>query len=72
MFRELGATHPESWASSQLKERIPQHRYLWLRQAWKAGTTNAGRWSLMTGTLARRDPILTTCPNPRRAAAVGQ
>jgi len=37
LLRKLGASHPESWASSQLKEGIPQlHRYLWLRQAWKA------------------------------------
>ena len=36
LFRRLGAPHPEQWASSQLKENIPQlHRYLWLRSAWK-------------------------------------
>jgi hypothetical protein len=36
LFRRLGAPHPEKWASSQIKEAIPQlHRYLWLREAWK-------------------------------------
>ena len=36
LFRKLGATHPDKWASSQLKEGVPQlHRYLWLREAWK-------------------------------------
>ena len=36
-FRALGATDPESWASSQIKEAIPQlHRYAFLKQAWGA------------------------------------
>ena len=36
LFRGLGAPHPDKWASSQLKEGIPQlHRYIWLREAWK-------------------------------------
>ena len=37
LFRRLGAPHPEKWASSQVKEGIPQlHRFLWLREAWKS------------------------------------
>lgn len=37
LFRNLGAPNPDKWASSQVKEGIPQlHRYLWLRQAWKS------------------------------------
>jgi hypothetical protein len=36
LFRKLGAQDPESWASSQLQEGIPQlQRFLWLREAWK-------------------------------------
>jgi len=36
LLRKLGAPHPEKWASSQLKERIPQlQRFLFLREAWK-------------------------------------
>lgn len=36
LFRELGAQDPEGWASSQVKEGIPQlQRFLWLREAWK-------------------------------------
>jgi hypothetical protein len=36
LFRKLGAPHADKWASSQLKEGIPQlQRYLWLREAWK-------------------------------------
>jgi hypothetical protein len=35
LFAKLGATEPESWASSQLDEGIPQlQRFLFLRQAW--------------------------------------
>ena len=35
LFRRLGATNPESWASSQIQEEIPQlARFLFLRQAW--------------------------------------
>jgi hypothetical protein len=34
-FRVLGAVNPESWASSQIKEGIPQYaRFIFLRQAW--------------------------------------
>jgi len=45
LFRKLGARSPESWASSQLKEGIPQlHRYLWLRQAWKAIVADDNEW----------------------------
>ncbi|SDP88825.1 hypothetical protein SAMN05216303_108290 [Rhodoferax sp. OV413] len=36
LFERLGARNPESWASSQIRERIPQlHRYLFLRQCWQ-------------------------------------
>jgi hypothetical protein len=36
LFRKLGASEPESWASSQVKEGINQlGRYLFLRQAWR-------------------------------------
>ncbi|PWT92836.1 MAG: hypothetical protein C5B54_02895 [Acidobacteria bacterium] len=36
LFRKLGAPHPDTWASSQLREGIPQlQRFLWLREAWK-------------------------------------
>lgn len=36
IFRELGAKDPEGWASSQIREGIPQlHRYLFLRKAWQ-------------------------------------
>lgn len=36
LFRKLGARDPEGWASSQVREGIPQlHRFLWLREAWK-------------------------------------
>jgi hypothetical protein len=35
LFRKFGARDPESWASSQLQEGIPQlQRFLFLRQAW--------------------------------------
>ncbi|MCW1932819.1 hypothetical protein [Pararhodobacter zhoushanensis] len=35
LFKSLGAGAPESWASSQIDEGIPQlHRFLFLRQAW--------------------------------------
>jgi hypothetical protein len=35
LFEKLGARQPESWASSQLGEGIPQlQRFLFLRQAW--------------------------------------
>lgn len=35
LFRSLGARGPDQWASSQIREKIPQlHRYLFLRQAW--------------------------------------
>jgi hypothetical protein len=35
LFRSLGATDPDSWASSQDNEGIPQlHRFLFLRAAW--------------------------------------
>jgi|SRR5215472_6920671 len=36
LFRKLGASCPESWASSQIERGIPQlARYLFLRQAWR-------------------------------------
>lgn len=36
LFERLGARDPQSWASSQIRERIPQlHRYLFLRQCWQ-------------------------------------
>lgn len=36
LFRRLGAPEPEQWASSQVREGIPQlARYLFLRQAWQ-------------------------------------
>lgn len=36
LFERLGARNPESWARSQILERIPQlHRYLFLRQCWQ-------------------------------------
>ena len=36
LFERLGARDPESWARSQIRERIPQlHRYLFLRQCWQ-------------------------------------
>lgn len=35
LFEKLGARDPQSWASSQVSEGIPQlHRFLFLRQAW--------------------------------------
>jgi hypothetical protein len=35
LFDRLGAKNPEAWASSQLREGIPQlARFLFLRQAW--------------------------------------
>lgn len=35
LFRSLGAKRPDSWASSQIREQIPQlHRFLFLKQAW--------------------------------------
>ncbi|MCG3268597.1 hypothetical protein [Yoonia sp. I 8.24] len=35
IFRAIGASEPEQWADSQVKEGIPQlHRYLFLKQAW--------------------------------------
>jgi len=37
LFERAGAPDPASWAASQVDEGIPQlHRYLFLRQAWKA------------------------------------
>src|SRR5262245_24806012 len=36
LFRKLGASDPEGWASSQIEDGIPQlARFLFLRQAWK-------------------------------------
>ena len=36
VFRSLGAEDPEGWASSQLKEGIPQlHRYAFLKALWE-------------------------------------
>jgi hypothetical protein len=36
LFRDFGARNPELWASSQVREGIPQlQRYLFLRQAWR-------------------------------------
>jgi hypothetical protein len=36
LFHDLGASDPEFWARSQIKEGIPQlHRFLFLRQAWQ-------------------------------------
>src|SRR6266705_3777307 len=36
LFERFGAQDPESWASSQAKEGIPQlQRFLFLRQAWR-------------------------------------
>jgi len=36
LFRKLGASNPEVWASSQVSEGINQlGRFLFLRQAWK-------------------------------------
>ena len=36
LFQKLGADDPESWASSQIEEGIPQlARFLFLRQAWR-------------------------------------
>jgi hypothetical protein len=36
LFRKLGATEPERWASSQVTEGINQlGRFLFLRQAWR-------------------------------------
>jgi hypothetical protein len=36
LFRNLGAPDPETWARSQLQEKIPQlARFLFLRQAWR-------------------------------------
>ena len=35
-FSQLGASDPESWATSQLSEGIPQlHRFLFLKQMWE-------------------------------------
>ena len=35
LFESLGAPRPDGWASSQVREKIPQlHRFLFLRQAW--------------------------------------
>ncbi len=37
LFEKLGAQNPESWASSQIKEGVPQlQRFLFLRQAWQS------------------------------------
>ncbi len=37
LFAKLGARDPESWASSQMNEGIPQlGRFLFLRQAWRS------------------------------------
>lgn len=36
LFERLGARDARAWASSQVKENIPQlHRYLFLRACWK-------------------------------------
>ena len=36
LFRKLGASHPESWAQSEVDEGFPQLlRFLFLREAWK-------------------------------------
>jgi len=36
-FRAFGASEPEDWASSQIKEGIPQYgRFVFLQQAWRS------------------------------------
>ena len=36
LFRKLGASDPEGWARSQIRQGIPQlPRFLFLRQAWR-------------------------------------
>jgi hypothetical protein len=36
LFRELGASSPEQWAHSQVRENIPQlMRFLFLKSAWE-------------------------------------
>lgn len=58
LFRVLGAPHPEGWAASQVEEGIPQlHRFLFLRQAWKAiYSENSTSWTDAAIMNAQRRP----------------
>lgn len=58
LFRVLGAPHPEGWAASQVDEGIPQlHRFLFLRQAWKAiYSENSTSWIDAAIINAQRQP----------------
>jgi hypothetical protein len=59
LFERLGAQNPESWARSQIRERIPQlHRYLFLRQCWQhvIGEDSTG-WVDYHINQAKQDPL---------------
>ncbi|MFT3926897.1 MAG: hypothetical protein QM778_30405 [Myxococcales bacterium] len=57
-FRALGAKNPVDWASSQIGEGIPQlHRYLFLRQAWRAIVSDDDHaWIDANIAATKRDP----------------
>jgi len=57
-FRALGAFDPESWASSQVNEGIPQYaRFVFLRQAWSGGVAeNDTSWIKPRITQAEQRP----------------
>jgi hypothetical protein len=45
-FEALGARNPEQWATSEIKEGIPQYaRFVFLKTAWEAVAPETdGRW----------------------------
>jgi hypothetical protein len=58
LFEKYGAKEPESWASSQLNEGIPQlQRFLFLRQAWRhVVRDDDAEWIQRQVESARQDP----------------
>lgn len=69
-FAAFGARDAESWARSQVKEGIPQlHRYLFLRQAWRAIIADDPRWLDGARSARPRDP---TAPGAALSPALGR
>jgi hypothetical protein len=58
IFRAIGASEPEQWANSQVKEGIPQlHRYVFLKQAWaQVINEQDDSWIERVVEAARRNP----------------
>jgi len=76
LFRRLGAPDPEDWASSEIKENIPQlARFLFLRSAWKLIVDEDNyEWISETITQSARrpnDPCAGLGPSLRRVLDQG-